>query len=403
VTATSALIQRATRLLPQHARERSALLVVLGWSQFALANLPEALTLLREAQTDAAATGQRSVQLRARMVELFVLLNADPEQDTAEVLAEARAAITELEQLGDLESLARAWILVQWVGNMNANFGLLEEGAAGTLENATRAGLQSEKEIGAAGLVWALVSGPTPVKAAIPRAERTLAETPEARQSEVALGLLYAAAGEDDQAVEAIDRARSFMQERGLRVFHAGSSLAVGWAALLADQPERAEQELRSAVNLLEAGGDRGFLGTVAAVLAEVLYRLGRYDEAGQWTQRSEHASPAKDVLSQACWRSTQAKLLARRSDQAEQALRLSAEAVEWARLSDAPQMLGDCLSDRSEVLRLLGRNDEARPILNEALELYERKGNVPLIKRTRALLEESPASTHPCPGLVDY
>ncbi len=47
---------------------------------------------------------------------------------------------------------------------------------------------------------------------------------------------------------------------------------------------------------------------------------------------------------------------------------------------------------DRAEVLGLLGRADEARPVLEEALAAYERKGIVPLIKRTRGLLAAIPA-----------
>jgi tetratricopeptide (TPR) repeat protein len=392
VTATCSLLERATALLPEREPARLSLLVVLGWSRFALADLPHALEVLREAQVLAAAVGERGLELRARMVELFVLLNADPEQDTAEVLTEARAAIGELEPLGDLESLVRAWILVQWVGNMAADFELVEEGASHTLEHAARAGLRSESEIGAEGLMWALASGPTPVKQAIPRAERALAEAPAAHQGEVALGLLYAQAGQDDRAVATIEHARGVLLERGDRVFYAASSMAVGWAALLANRPARAEHELRAGVQLLEAGGDRGFLGTVAAVLAEVLYRLDREDEAEEWTRRSELIGPAKDVLTQVCWRATRAKVLARGCDHAEEALRLSAEAIEWARTTNALQMLGNCLSDRAETLRQLGHTDQARPLLREALAIYEHKGILPLINRTRALLDETPA-----------
>ena len=136
---------------------------------------------------------------------------------------------------------------------------------------------------------------------------------------------------------------------------------------------------------------EEGLLASVAALLAEVLYRLGRDEEAEEWTRRSERAASLEDVEAQAFWRIVRAKVPARRGN-AEEALRLSAEAVEWVHRSDSLPVIGDCLSDRAEVLRLLGRPDEARPLLGEALAVYERKGIVPSIERTRTLLAEIPA-----------
>ena len=161
-----------------------------------------------------------------------------------------------------------------------------------------------------------------------------------------------------------------------------------GWIALLADEPQRAERDLREGAEVLEAGGESGTLSTLAGVLAEVLYRLGRHEEAEEWTRRTERAASPEDVLSQLLWRSVRAKVLAREG-KAKEALRLSAEAVEWARRSDGLPPLGDCLSDRAEVLRLLGHSDEAKQVLKEALAVYERKGIVPSIERTQALLAE--------------
>ncbi len=186
-------------------------------------------------------------------------------------------------------------------------------------------------------------------------------------------------------------RSRRVRIELGQEIDHAGLSLDLAWIALLAGRPERAEPELRAAAEVLERAGEVGLLSSVAALLAEVLYRLGREEEAGEWTRRSERATPPEDVEAQASWRTIRAKVLARRGE-AEEALRLSAEGVEWIRRSDHLQAIGDCLSDQAEVLRLLGRDGEARPVLEEALAVYERKGIVPSIERTQTLLAEIPA-----------
>jgi tetratricopeptide (TPR) repeat protein len=134
-------------------------------------------------------------------------------------------------------------------------------------------------------------------------------------------------------------------------------------------------------------------LSTVSAVLAEVLYELGRDDEAEEWTRRSEQLSSPEDVLSHALWRATRAKVVARRGDP-DEALRLSTESVDWARRSDSLFLLGDCLFARGEVLRLLGHSNEARPVLEEALAVYERKGIVPSIERTREALADLRVAT---------
>ena len=94
--------------------------------------------------------------------------------------------------------------------------------------------------------------------------------------------------------------------------------------------------------------------------------------------------------MAQAQWRSTRAKVLARRGD-TEDALRLAAEGVEWAYRSDGLPLLGDTLLARGEVLLLLGSPDEARPVIEEALAVYERKGVVPSTERARRLLAEIP------------
>jgi len=201
--------------------------------------------------------------------------------------------------------------------------------------------------------------------------------------------MLYAFAGRNREAENAIERQRLALLELGQRMQYARHSMHVGWIALVAEQPVRAEQELRAGAELLEAAGEHSWLSTVAAVLAEVLYRLDRDEEAEQWTRKSEQAASPEDALSQAMWRSTRAKVLARRGD-GERAVWLSAEAVEQSRRCDNFHLFGDCLSDRAEVLRQLERRDEARASLQEALVAYRRKGIAPLVERTQTLLAQS-------------
>ena len=87
-------------------------------------------------------------------------------------------------------------------------------------------------------------------------------------------------------------------------------------------------------------------------------------------------------------WRQVRAKVLAHRSDR-EEAERLAREAVARAEETDQLNGHGDALVDLAEVLEVAGKPDEAKAALEQALALYERKGNLVMAERTRAKLAE--------------
>lgn len=88
-----------------------------------------------------------------------------------------------------------------------------------------------------------------------------------------------------------------------------------------------------------------------------------------------------------AVWRSTRAKTLARQNE-LDDGLRLAHEAVALAQDSDFLPAHADALADLAEVLRLAGREDEARAALEEAIVLYEQKGNLLASAAARASLD---------------
>ena len=157
---------------------------------------------------------------------------------------------------------------------------------------------------------------------------------------------------------------------------------------LLAGDAVAAEAELRAGFDTLEAMGEKGLLSTVAGVLAEALYRQGRYSEAEHYTQVSQDNTGPGDIASEVRWRNVRARLLARRGE-FDEADRVSLEAVRFMEQTDSLAQHADALVSRAEVLRLAGRADEATTALEEAMRLYERKGVLPQIERTRALLSE--------------
>jgi tetratricopeptide (TPR) repeat protein len=122
--------------------------------------------------------------------------------------------------------------------------------------------------------------------------------------------------------------------------------------------------------------GEGGQLPLLDALLARVLYSLGRLDEAERCTRRSEDAASADDVASGIIWRSIRAKVAARegRKDEAHS---LTRAALSIADEIDFANDRADALSDAAAVEELTGRPAEAASLLKRAIELYEHKGNL--------------------------
>jgi hypothetical protein len=81
------------------------------------------------------------------------------------------------------------------------------------------------------------------------------------------------------------------------------------------------------------------------------------------------------------------AKLLARRGELAA-AEALAREAVTLADETDFTVLRGDAFMDLADVLRTARRETESRPFAEQALELYEQKGNVVAAERARRILD---------------
>jgi tetratricopeptide (TPR) repeat protein len=80
--------------------------------------------------------------------------------------------------------------------------------------------------------------------------------------------------------------------------------------------------------------------------------------------------------------------VLARRGEHQE-AERLALEAVAISEMTDQLVVQGDVYADLAEVLSLAGRWKEAAAALEQALDCYERKGNLVSAQRTQARLAE--------------
>jgi tetratricopeptide (TPR) repeat protein len=122
-------------------------------------------------------------------------------------------------------------------------------------------------------------------------------------------------------------------------------------------------------------------------VQASALYELDRLDEAFVATEKSEAAGSEDDVVTQAYWRAERAKVLARWG-RGEAAMALVRRAVDLIDATDGLLEQADVYVALGEVNRVLGRRDEARAALLEAVGRYETKGAQPFVAQTRGRLD---------------
>jgi tetratricopeptide (TPR) repeat protein len=134
--------------------------------------------------------------------------------------------------------------------------------------------------------------------------------------------------------------------------------------------------------------GEQSFLSTAAGKLGQALYALDRLEEADAWAGRAAELGASDDAYTQMLWRQVRAKVLARRGEHAE-AERLAREAVVIGEETDMLDAQGDTYADLAEVLLLGGKADEAGVALEQALERYERKGNLVSARRAQTRLAE--------------
>jgi tetratricopeptide (TPR) repeat protein len=226
-------------------------------------------------------------------------------------------------------------------------------------------------------LVIALLLGPARAGPAHERCRELLATEWEdplltAEVAGAAAGLA-AMLGRHGEAEELMRRARSEMHDAGEWIW-----IVSFWYAVIGiwhGDPVAAEAELRPAYDALKKIGEKSHFSSIAHGLATAVYAQGRLEEAEQLIRECEEACRANDIHSHILWRSTRAKVLARRGEGVE-ADRLAREAIAFAETSDFLPAHADALADLAEVRELAGDTEEACSALERALMLHEKKGN---------------------------
>ena len=164
--------------------------------------------------------------------------------------------------------------------------------------------------------------------------------------------------------------------------------------AMLAGDPATAETHLRLEYESLDQMGERRYLATTAAKLARAIAAQGqsRYDEATRLIAISREAAAGEDLSAQAVGQGLSARILADRGHHRE-AEELARSAAALAAQTDLLSERADTLLDLAHVLAAAGRIPEAHAAATQALDLYQRKGNLPGARESlRYLAQYAPA-----------
>ena len=383
------LLERGARLLPDERRD-ARFEIDLNWARLQTGQIAEALAGLAEAEARAAAVGNRIAELGLRLEYANYQSVLEPTEKSAERLRKlAEDALPVFEAAGDEWGLTVASGALLIAAEIQAPRQVdVAAAAERVIEHARRADDRLWLEWGEGELFAAKYRGPTPVEECL----RWLDEHPDLERRSIAppRDRLLAALGRFDEAYRLLAGVADRMAELGAvrsRTYLASRRFDI---AMLEGDAARAEEAAREACEAAEATADLSNFMLLSCNLARALLALGRDDEADQWLELGHERAPSEERLPQVLWHQARGTVLARRGD-LQEGERLAREAVALAAETDMLNAHADALVDLAEVSALAGR--DARPELEQALTLYERKGNLVMAERTRSMLAELGAS----------
>lgn len=395
--AAANLLGRAAALREPGDRDRVELQLELAEALAAVGEFDRSDTVVSEAVTAADGIGDDQLIVNAELVALFLKYTVDPQGRTDEVIRVTQRAIGSLEATGDHRGLVRAWRLLGWVHGTACQYGAAELAVEEAVMHARAAGDRRAETRNVMSLALSALYGPRPVPDAISLTKGLAVAVAGDRRAEgvvlCALAHLQALSGAFAEARENYGAARAILEELGGTVMAATVGLDSGRVELLAGDPAAAERELRHDYDVLGSIGERYTLSTVAGLLAEAVFRQGRWKEALDLTIVAEEMAADDDVESQGLWRRVRARVLASNGD-LDGARTLAEEAVALMDSTDAPVMKANCRMDLASILRDRGESVSARDAVGQALALLEAKGDLVDVEVARELLDSLPGGT---------
>jgi class 3 adenylate cyclase/tetratricopeptide (TPR) repeat protein len=383
--AAANLLERAAALLPPGETDvtfEQDLVFALFW----VGKSGQALERARSLAERSSLAGDRVGQLCGSILEGRLNYYLEPQGATEKLAALLEEALPVFQAARDDLALYIGYSALGAVAAMRAQMDAWRDADENAFVHAQRAGLVHHREVGR---ISARFFGTTPAAELLGWLDDQEAGGMPARYLREYRALALAMLGRFDDARALIVDVRAELVDRG-----GGISLATLMGQdqvlveLLAGDHAAAAEFGEEACRLLEERGEKSMLSTAAGRLGQALYALDRLEEADAWARRAAQVGASDDAMTQMLWRQVKAKVLARRGELAE-GEQLAREAVAIGEETDMLNFQGDAYADLGEVLVLAERTDEAVRAFEQAIERYERKGNIPSTERARLALTE--------------
>jgi predicted ATPase/class 3 adenylate cyclase/DNA-binding SARP family transcriptional activator len=376
--AAISLLEKASGLLVLDEGRRAGLLPELGAALIEAGRLPDAEIVLREARQLAAAAEDECADSHALVQQQFLQLLRVADGGTEEAGRAVERVIPVFERCGDHHGLCRARRLEAWLHWNAARAAAAGEAWEQAAVHARRAGHEDERSEILNWVASSMFFGPTPVPEGIRRCDEIRVAVSGNLGSEAwtlrSLAGLHAMDGRFELARELLGDSNAIFEELG-HTLNSSVSHLDGIVEMLAGDPAAAERRLLEGYRALEEMGDKAFLSTTAAYLAQAVYAQGRDEETRRYAEISEELAARDDLLTQVIWRSARAGYLAGQG-RIQEAEELAREAVTMCEATDFVNTRADALTSLAEILQQAGRMEEAKAAAAGALALYAQKGN---------------------------
>jgi tetratricopeptide (TPR) repeat protein len=386
VNAAVNLLDRAVSLATEQTPAVNELRRELSLALWSLGEVARAEALLAGVIETATLHGQTHLQWYSLLDRAGHRAMIDPDRSRDEALDVAKKALRVFEELADDLGQAHAHREICAYRQSRGQFGAAADAAERALRHARRAGDRRLEARSGDSLCTCLLYGPAAAQEAIRVCRDLLGDArgkPLLEANVLAsLAGLEAMQGAFEAARGHVARAELIYGELGLRLADAGLRQISASVELLAGEPQRAEEILLPALELLESIGAHGYTGVL---LAEALLAQQRHDESAEILTTIDEAVSPSDVGPFALLHSLRARLAARDGDS--DAVEEARDAVARAKTTDALNLQAETTAGLADVLHVLRRSDEAARTLEAAIAVYERKGNTVAARRCRSLL----------------